>query len=150
MKMPMIGINGLIKTACALVLAGTITVKVPIVAPLLLRPTAPAAAGGASTLPERIRGTEDRLAAVERRLERYEDDREHQAERMAKLEQTGSTILAFMIPIALFLFTQTVEIWRGPRRREEAATDLVERVARAIEERDRAKESPSAMAAGAG
>jgi uncharacterized coiled-coil protein SlyX len=103
--------------------------------PMVLRfvhPKLPAPAIQVS-LPERVATQEQRIADIEKQLTAHETEQRaaNVSERLATIESNQKFVLLLMVPIAVFLFTHTLEIIqrmyhstkRGPDVPDEDARD---------------------------
>lgn len=66
-----------------------------------------------STLPERVASTETRLDLLEKRLDLIEAEKI--SERLATIQTRQEAVLALLIPVALFIFTHTLEVMQRLR-----------------------------------
>ena len=122
----------MIKLALAVLLAVVMLWR----APAVLRPmqTYITTAAAQITVPERLATTEQRLASLEHRLDEHEQEQRdiHLSERLAKIEARQESVLLLLTPVALFLFTHTLEVglrmWRGRKMQrvpDNSETDTV-------------------------
>ena len=102
----MIPLTITIKLFCAGVLALIMVTASPSVIRLWLeKPPVPTIQ---ATIPERVSSTEARIANLEHRQDELESAKI--AERLSAIEARQGTVLLFLAPMALFVFTHTYEL----------------------------------------
>ena len=111
--LPALTFTGAVKITCAFVMAVTMTIFAPRVLLHTPRPVEYQV-----TIPERVTSNEARLQSLEHRMTTLENNRIE--ERLAVIETRQEAVLAMLVPIALFLFTHTLEVIQRMRGRKGA------------------------------
>lgn len=115
---PALTLTGVIKMMCAAVMAILMAVMAPRV---LVHTTQPELLSYQTTIPERITSNEARLQSLEQRMSILESSKI--SERLATIETRQEAVLAMLVPIALFLFTHTLEVIQRMRGRQHSRKD---------------------------
>lgn len=105
----------IIKIAAAFTLIVVMALKAPVV---LDRPQYAPSLASQPSVTERLATTEERLRSIEEKLNQHEaeDVQAHVSDRLARIEARQEAILILLVPVALFIFTHTLELIFKMRR----------------------------------